>query len=293
LAEAQHKPGSDGTIVEIISDAESALSESAKTAKSISQQLARAKKSLASGKGVVDVVDSLLKSLGKSPRLPNLETPQDLSGRIRQALEQERRQKTASVLNGIVRAAPDRGLLVKMLADTIALGPFRLAVNEQRLLVSFRYARIPVGSEVPLEVDQVLEEAQLLRAQLLDSIPSGGELMPLWEEALRVAWIRRNPKIGSEIRVALPDLYKEVLILRQGFSYGGTPKSSQYSEARFIIETKTLLQSDQNLKSTTPIKPEAAVIENTKNRRKSMFLPNTIELGYGEGKYVQAVTQRQ
>ena len=59
--------------------------------------------------------------------------------------------------------------------------------------------------------------------------------------------------------------------------------------ARFVVEIKTLVQSNENLAAARRFRLEPAVIENTKNPNKSVFFPNDLSQGFGEGMYFQAL----
>jgi hypothetical protein len=69
--------------------------------------------------------------------------------------------------------------------------------------------------------------------------------------------------------------------------------AEEYSLARFIIELKQFIQSDDNLKSPQQCRLEPAVIENTKNPKKSIFVPRDVACGFGEGTYYQAIIMQQ
>jgi hypothetical protein len=79
--------------------------------------------------------------------------------------------------------------------------------------------------------------------------------------------------------------------IRQGVGSTSRKKagSGDYSLSRFVIELKQFLQSDQNLHADPPFRLEPAVIENTKNPKKSVFIPREVPCGFGEGSYYQAV----
>ena len=77
---------------------------------------------------------------------------------------------------------------------------------------------------------------------------------------------------------------------RQGrFSVTAKKSLKEYPLARFVVEIKTLVQSDENLASARRFRLEPAVIENTNNPNKSVFFPNDLSQGFGEGMYFQAL----
>ena len=67
----------------------------------------------------------------------------------------------------------------------------------------------------------------------------------------------------------------------------------EYTVARFAVEVASLVRAEANLSSDKPFRLETAVIENTGNPRKSVFIPKDLTKGYGEGMYYQAIVLRQ
>src|SRR5205085_1758480 len=109
------------------------------------------------------------------------------------------------------------------------------------------------------------------------------------EEAILVAVARqKKPASRSEMRVELPTLFREMGFIRNGPSSVGRPAEA-YSLPRFVVELKSLIQSETNSKSSRRLRLETAVLENTKDARKSVFIPHDLSVGYGEGTYYQAV----
>jgi len=95
----------------------------------------------------------------------------------------------------------------------------------------------------------------------------------------------------TELRVELPVVFREMGFIRQSVSSSSrkTSAGAEYSLSRFVIELKQFMQSDQNLHSDQQFRMEAAVIENTKNPKKSVFIPRDVSCGFGEGSYYQAI----
>ena len=97
-----------------------------------------------------------------------------------------------------------------------------------------------------------------------------------------------------ELRAELPEVYREMTFIRQT---GTKPLSKQnvqdYPLARFVVEVATVIRSDENLAADRSFRLETAVIENTRNRRKSVFIPKDLRKGYGEGMYYQALILQQ
>ena len=62
--------------------------------------------------------------------------------------------------------------------------------------------------------------------------------------------------------------------------------------ARFVVELSHVIRSDQNIDGVwgKTFRLETAVIDNSKNAAKSIFIPDNQSQGFGEGKYYQAIT---
>jgi hypothetical protein len=109
-------------------------------------------------------------------------------------------------------------------------------------------------------------------------------------EAAKVAVVRQTGRLpAGQLRAELPRVYTEMAAIRRAAGRGKSTKSAlDYPVARFVVELVTLIQSDLNTKSPR-FRLEAAVLENTKDPRKAIFLPNDVRVGYGEGTYYQAL----
>ena len=105
----------------------------------------------------------------------------------------------------------------------------------------------------------------------LVSLFESSELANDFDEAIRVALIRnKKPTEGRELRCPLPELHREMTLLRQDRNRIATAKLfREYPLVRFIVELKTLVQSEQNLTASRRFRLETAVIENTKNPKNS------------------------
>lgn len=62
-----------------------------------------------------------------------------------------------------------------------------------------------------------------------------------------------------------------------------------YPLARFVVELKTLVQSEQNMTASKRFRLETAVLENTRNSKKSVLIPTDLQRGYAGGTYFQAL----
>ena len=171
------------------------------------------------------------------------------------------------------------------------LGPFALSLDVAREVASLEYATVPIADKLPLDAVTITTECQKQAALILHQPRSSDELASMLEQAVRVAVVRtgQNPTHG-ELRAELPAVYREMVYLQQLPSRPPTKASFRdYPLPRFVVELKEFLQSDANLASRKRIRLETAVIDNTRNRKKSVFVPNDVRKGYGEGMYFQAL----
>lgn len=106
---------------------------------------------------------------------------------------------------------------------------------------------------------------------------------------MRVSLSRRNASLVGEIRAELPAVYRELFFIRHGDELLAGQHPEPYPLARFVVEVKTLVQSDFNSSRSRRFRLETAVIENTRNPKKSVFIPNDVNKGFGEGTYFQAI----
>lgn len=184
----------------------------------------------------------------------------------------------------------------KAMADGFGVGPFVVVADVAKETAGIQYAKIPVSQDVPLHVQSIVTQAAALKASLIDAPVDLPRFRKDIHEAIRVAVARRETRTPvAELRVELPVAFREMCFIRN--TTGGTsakrPPADEYSLARFIIELKQFIQSDDNLKSSQQCRLEPAVIENTKNPKKSIFVPRDVSCGFGEGTYYQAIIMQQ
>ena len=142
-----------------------------------------------------------------------------------------------------------------------------------------------------LDAEKLVAAAHDFAVTLIHAPVDVAKLASDLDEAIRVARTR-NRKLteARELRCPLPELHREMTLLRQDRSRAVTSKAFRdYPLARFVVELKTLIQSEQNINSSQRFRLEPAVIENTKNPKKSVFVPKDIYKGFGEGTYFQAI----
>ena len=186
-------------------------------------------------------------------------------------------------------------LQFSVLSDGFGVGPFLVSVNLSKEVASFHYAKVILATDIPLNAKVIVDQAIAQKASLLDqpvdTVMFANELY----EAMRVASVRQYRMLKVELRVELPLLFREMQWIRQSTSPGTKqkPAKNEYLLPRFIVELKQFVQSEQNTRADRPFRPEPAVIENAKNQKKSVFIPQDLACGFGEGTYYQAVVVRQ
>jgi hypothetical protein len=170
-----------------------------------------------------------------------------------------------------------------------------VVTNAPKETAVIQYAKVAIIQDVPLNVQTIVAHATALKANLIDSPVDLTRFRKDIHEAIRVAVARRETRTPvGELRVELPASFRELSFIRN--TLGSTPKkgaADEYSLARFIIELKHFIQSDDNVNSPQQCRLEPAVIENTKNPKKSIFVPKDVALAFGEGTYFQAIIMQQ
>ena len=278
-------------IAALLTKAEQDANAVSKLARGYAQGLKRAARELESGKSAVVVVDGLARKLEQMAPIPAVPPPAELVKQLATAVEMTRKTLKASAAASIHAAAREAGLTIKLLTEGFGIGPFKVAIDHASMTASIEYARVVLEPSLPLEARRIVESVEEHQRRVFDCLLDPDELLPQFEEAMRVVWVRKNRTLPRELRDDLPGLYREMKLAR----LAAAPRRGgglDYTLARFVVELKTLLQSPRNLESSPSLRPETAVIENTKNARKSVFIPKNLECGYGEGTYYQAVVQK-
>jgi hypothetical protein len=173
----------------------------------------------------------------------------------------------------------------------MTIGPFQIGVDWKKGSASVQFAKIEVEKGLPLAPTDLLSRIDELTKRLL--VPPSATSLPAlakeFEEAIRVCLTRRGGSLLAELRAELPAVWRELRFIRQDDARPGVKHSDPYPIAKFIVEVKTLVQSDFNMSRPRRFRLETAVIENTKNPKKSVFIPNDLNKGFGEGTYFQAI----
>ena len=175
-------------------------------------------------------------------------------------------------------------------AGTYFLGPFEVVLQFREETCVLKYAKQPVAPAITLDAAQLVAASVELSDLLIKPPVEIEKLAKDFEEAIRVSLIRNKKATeGRELHCPLPELHREMTLLRQDRSRVATSTSfREYPLARFVVELKMLVQAESNLTAAKRFRLETAVIENTGNPKKSVFLPTDVLRGFGEGTYFQA-----
>lgn len=264
--------------------------------KKLKMRLSRTKKALASKPAVASQVAALVNDLNAMRGEPGRPSVSQLIETLEGQLHTLQRRFQNDFPSELRQGCESAGLDFKPLTDAFGVGPFFVAIDTKKQVSSFEYAKVTILKDVPLNVSAIVTQAAALKTSLLDPPVD----LPLFRselhEAMRVANARREARQPmTELRVELPVVFREMGFIRQGASGSSRKKAAgaEYSLPRFVIELKQFLQSDQNLHSDQQFRPEPAVIENTKNPKKSVFIPRDVSCGFGEGSYYQAILLQQ
>ena len=274
-----------------IEQAEKAVNERLKSLQKLRERLSRARKQIESGKQTALAFSSLaedLRALPPEPVMPNL-------GALAERVADEARKQTEHgdrlFQQDIRTQAEIAGLNIGRIGDAMTLGPFQVQVDWKQGLASLYFSKTEVEKGLPLVPRDLITRISELSKGLL-APPSSSSLPDLAkevEEAMRVSIVRRGGPLVGELRAELPAVFRELGFIKLGDGGAGGKRPAAYSLVRFIVEIKTLVQSELNTMRPKRFRLETAVIENTKNPRKSVFITSDLGKGYGEGTYFQAI----
>jgi len=263
--------------------------------KKLKDRLARAEKALAEKPAIVSLLSALVSDLQGMKSEP----PRPAVSQLVQSLEQrvqELRQRFQDSFPADLRQQCEAARLTfASLPDGFGVGPFQVTANFSKEIASFHYAKVSLGTDVPLTAKGIVDQAASLKASLIDAAVDLAKFGDDLYEAMRVATARHKKPAKAELRVELPLIFREMVFIRQppGLDAKEKAAKSEYSLPRFVVELKQFVQSEKNTGSSRPFRPEPAVIENAKNPKKSIFIPQDLSRGFGEGSYYQAVVVRQ
>lgn len=210
---------------------------------------------------------------------------------LKKKLDEAAKTFEKSFIDTLASASQKSNLAMGNTNGDLMLGPFRLKLNLAQETADLYYADQPVTSSITMDPEMLVRKTIELTEDLLVAPTDVLKLASEFEESIKVALTRgRKPTQARELRCPLPELHREMTLLRQDRSRAVTSKSfREYPLAQFVVELKTLIQSEQNANSSQRFRLETAVIENTKNPKKSVFVPKDIKKGFGEGTYFQAI----
>lgn len=274
-----------------IEQAEQAIGDRISSLQKVRDRLGRARKQIESGKQVVLALESLaddLRQLPPEPPLPNLRELADHASEVARKYCEHGEREFLQAIKGIADAA---GMSFGRAGDAITAGSFRIELDWKRGFASAHFAKLEVEKALPLVPKELVSRIEELSKLLLAPPPANSlaGLAKEFEEAIRVCVTRRNGSTVGELRAELPAVYRELRFIRQDDERSGGRRPDYYPIARFIVELKTLVQSELNASRQRRFRLETAVIENTKNPKKSVFIPNDLSKGYSEGTYFQAI----
>jgi len=274
-----------------IEHAEKALAERIKELQKLRDRLTRARKQAESGKQAVAALTSLaseLRGIQPGGALPDLE---GLATRVADEARKRSEQGERTFVEELRSMCETAGVAIGKAGDALTVGPFSLQVNWAKGVASIGFGKVEVEGGLKLVPKELLARVKELSATLL-APPGAGSLPALakdFEEGIRVSVARRGGSLMGELRAELPALYREMVLIRHGDGHRAGARAVHYSMARFVVEVKALVQSDYNTTRSRRFRLETAVIENTRNPKKSIFVPSDLTKGFGEGTYFQAM----
>lgn len=276
--------------LEAMDEAEKQLIRQATYLNRVKARIQKAKKAIAAQSSIVIPISSLLDQLNDFSSVDSFSV-HTLAGKLQGHLRELKDRLRDAFGPSLRRECETRQLSFKQFQDGFGVGPFKVVVNKNNDVATVQYAKIDLAKGVPLDPLSIVEGVVELNAVLLATPTNLAEFARQLEEAMRVsnARLRRS---SSELRVDLPLVYREMVFIRQSIA-SENARPHPYILPRFIIELKTLVQSEQNLNGVRQFRVEPAVLENANNPKKSVFIPNDLNCGYGEGTHCQAITFRE
>ena len=172
--------------------------------------------------------------------------------------------------------------------DFYVVGPFEVVPHLNKDSVSLRYAKALVMDAIALNPKEVVGAILSVTKDLLEAKHNVHQLADDFEVAVRVCVARNGLVKHGTLRAELPQLLEEMEIIRARSEKSG---NFAYGRPRFVVELATLVKSNENIegKLGKEFRLETAVIDNSRNDAKSVFVPDRLQSGSGEGKYYQAI----
>lgn len=274
-----------------IEEVENQANEQAAFLKKLKARLTRTKKALAT-KPVAAQASVLIADLAAFRSFPPAPSVERLQHSLQDELAELQRRIKDSFPGDLRKACEAAGFSFTALPDGFGVGAFFVTVNSAKETAAFQFAKIDMGAAVPLNTTAIVEQAASLKKSLLDEPIDPARFATDLNEAMRVALARQGKVPSTEWRVELPAVFRELTFIRMEQSKRRKPSQAEYSPCRFVIELKEFIQSTGNMRADEQYRLETAVLENTKNSKKSMFIPRDVSRSFGEGTYYQAILLR-
>ncbi len=256
----------------------------------------KTKKALKAKPSITAQISLLMTDLQAAKSAPEAPSASQMIDALDGLLRAFQRKLQDGFPSNLRQACEGARLEFKAMADGFGVGPFVVVTDVAKETAGFQYAKVNVIQNVPLNVQSIVTQAAALKATLIDAPVDLPRFRKEIHEAIRVSVARREARTPiAELRVELPASFREMCFIRNTIGGPSSKKAGaeEYSLPRFIIELKQFIQSDDNLKSSQQCRLEPAVIENTKNPKKSIFVPRDVACGFGEGTYYQAIIMQQ
>lgn len=260
--------------------------------KKLKARLTKTKKALASKPAVSSQVAALVSDLEQFKANPEAPSVTSLSRLLEEELKKLTGRFRDSFPADLRKACESAQLPFKAQTDGFGVGPFFVIVNIAKETAGFHFAKIDMGIDVPMNVTAIVDQAKVLKSFLLDEPVDFGKFASSLNEAMRVALARQGQIPKAEWRVELPLVFRELVFIRQSQVKRRQSSHAEYSLCRFVIELKQFIQSNENMRADEQYRLETAVLENTKNPKKSVFFPRDLSCSYGEGTYYQTILLR-
>jgi hypothetical protein len=285
-------PSDVAAFIEVIERAVKGLNDHCNSLKKISARLEKTKKGLKTKPAVVTQIHPLISELQSIKPTPAPATVPQIIESLQVQLRGYQLKLQNEFPTLLRTACEDSKLPLQRLADGFGIGPFEVQLDIAREKASIHYAKAPVVMDLPLDAPTIVHHISALKQNLLDAPIDFSAFRRDLLEAVRVAIARRDGRLPvSDMRAELPAVFREISFIRNSTVAPGNKRnaSEDYGLPRFVLELKAFIQSDGNVTGSAPIKLETAVIENTKNPKKSVFIPKDAAIGFGEGTYYQAI----
>jgi hypothetical protein len=193
----------------------------------------------------------------------------------------------------LAEEARKAGLRSGRLGDKEFLDVFEVTADAAKNVVSLMYAKHAAASGVPMQPAAVVKQATKLGEEIRSWVGSARpeELGKQFDEAMSVSLARSGKPVNvDQKRVALPALFREMQFVVQDRAKLLTKETVQeYTMPRFVVDLRNLVTSEWNAAASRRFELEPAVIENSGNTSKAVFIPDAADAGYGEGKWWQAL----